>query len=214
MAGAQPGKTSHAACHATREIRPHTPPAARCRCVGRAKSCPCARMPMMLVLIGVSGCGKTTIGEILARRTGWPLYDADAFHSAESIAKMRGGIALQDADRWPWLDSMHAMLAEKFSRGESVLLACSALKQKYRDRLAQGGLPLRWVYLKGDFALIHRRLEARKNHYMKAGLLESQFAALEEPRDALVVDISATPEAIADEILRRLQLAPASKAGT
>jgi gluconokinase len=102
---------------------------------------------------------------------------------------------------------MNAMLAEKNARGESVLLACSALKQKYRDRLAQGGIPIRWVYLKGSFDLIRQRLEARKNHYMKAGLLESQFATLEEPTDAIVADIDAEPTAIADAILRRLQVA-------
>ncbi|HVY06877.1 MAG TPA: gluconokinase [Burkholderiales bacterium] len=166
---------------------------------------------MIVVLMGVSGVGKTTIGQALAERTGWRLYDADEFHSAANIEKMRNGIALQDEDRWPWLDSMHAMLAEKHARNESVLLACSALKQKYRDRLAQGGLPIRWVYLKGSFELIRSRLEARKNHYMKAGLLESQFAALEEPKDALVADIGEDPAGIADFILGRLQPAKDSK---
>ena len=169
---------------------------------------------MMVVLMGVSGSGKTTVGEILASRTGWRLYDADEFHSAANIEKMRSGIALEDADRWPWLDRMHAMLQEKYARGESVLLACSALKQKYRDRLAQGGLPLRWVYLKGDFDLIHRRLEARKGHYMKAGLLETQFAALEEPREAIVADIGAAPEAIADDVLRQLKASSERETGS
>lgn len=162
---------------------------------------------MIVVLMGVSGSGKTSVGQALASRTGWPVQDADDFHSAASIEKMRNGIALEDADRWPWLDRMNAMLAEKNARGESVLLACSALKQKYRDRLAQGGVPIRWVYLKGSFDLIRQRLEARKNHYMKAGLLESQFATLEEPTDAIVADIDAEPAAIAEAILRRLQVA-------
>jgi gluconokinase len=126
---------------------------------------------MMVVLMGVSGVGKTTVGKVLAARSGWHLYDADEFHSAASIEKMRNGIALEDADRWPWLDRMNAMLVENEARGESVLLACSALKQKYRDRLANGCRQLVWVYLKGDFDLIRQRLEARKNHYMKAGLL-------------------------------------------
>jgi gluconokinase len=169
---------------------------------------------MIVVLMGVSGSGKTTVGEILASRTGWRLYDADEFHSAANIEKMRSGIPLEDADRWPWLDRMHAMLAENYARGESLLLACSALKQKYRDRLAQGGLPLRWVYLKGDFELIRRRLEARKGHYMKAGLLESQFAALEEPREAIVTDIGDSPEAIAEDILRQLQVSFPHETGT
>jgi gluconokinase len=168
---------------------------------------------MIVVLMGVAGSGKTSVGQALASRTGWPLQDADDFHSAASIEKMGSGIALEDADRWPWLDRMSAMLAEKNARGESVLLACSALKQKYRDRLAQGGLPIRWVYLKGSFHLIQQRLEARKNHYMKAGLLESQFATLEEPTDAIVADIDAEPAAIADAILNRLQEVPARKTG-
>ncbi len=159
---------------------------------------------MIVVLMGVSGSGKTTVGQLLAERTGWRLYDADEFHSAASIEKMRNGIPLQDEDRWPWLDKMHSMLAEKHAGGESVLLACSALKQKYRDRLAQGGLPIRWVYLKGDAALIRQRLEARKNHYMKAGLLESQFAALEEPENALVADIGPEPAVIAERVLSGL----------
>ncbi len=169
---------------------------------------------MMIVLMGVSGCGKTTVGLVLAERTGWRLYDADEFHSAASIEKMRSGIALEDADRWPWLDRMNAMLVEKQAQGESVLLACSALKQKYRDRVAKNCPRLQWVYLKGDFDLIRRRLEARKNHYMKAGLLESQFAALEEPRDALVADIGAEPDTIADFILSQLQLAQTRKTGS
>ena len=169
---------------------------------------------MMVVLMGVSGVGKTTVGEILAQRTGWRLYDADEFHSAQNIEKMRNGIALQDADRWPWLESMNAMLLEKQAANQSILLACSALKQKYRDRLADGCRNLHWVYLKGEFDLIRGRLEARKNHYMKAGLLESQFAALEEPRDAVVVSVIETPDAIADRILRDLKIDPIRTTGS
>ena len=169
---------------------------------------------MILVLMGVSGCGKTTIGQILSGKLGWPLLDADEFHSASSIDKMRNGIALQDADRWPWLDRMNAALRESEARGESVLLACSALKQVYRDRLSKGIGELRWIHLRGGFELIRERLEARKGHYMKAGLLESQFAALEEPEDALNVDIDSSPDSIADSILRRLQALPARKTGS
>ncbi|MFL6580736.1 MAG: gluconokinase [Burkholderiales bacterium] len=168
---------------------------------------------MMVVLMGVSGVGKTTVGEVLAQRTGWHLYDADQFHSVQNIEKMRSGVALEDVDRWPWLDSMNAMLLQKQTEHQSVLLACSALKQKYRDRLGHGCRDLHWVYLKGVFDLIRQRLEARKNHYMKAGLLESQFAALEEPRDALVVDVVQTPNAIADRILCQLKIEPIRTAG-
>ena len=166
---------------------------------------------MIVVLMGVSGVGKTTVGQILAARTGWRLHDADEFHSAASIEKMRNGIALDDADRWPWLDRMNAMLVDKQARDESVLLACSALKQSYRQRLAQGDLQLHWVYLKGGFDLIRQRLEARKNHYMKAGLLESQFAALEEPSDAIIADVAADPDSIADFVLTQLQVSLPSK---
>jgi gluconokinase len=169
---------------------------------------------MIVVLMGVSGVGKTTVGQVLAERTGWPLHDADEFHSAASIEKMRNGIALDDADRWPWLDRMNGMLADKNARHESVLLACSALKQSYRERLAKGGLQLHWVYLKGDYDLIRTRLEARKNHYMKAGLLESQFAALQEPRDAIVADVAADPDSIADFVLSQLKVSLPRKTGS
>ncbi|MEO8159242.1 MAG: gluconokinase [Betaproteobacteria bacterium] len=168
---------------------------------------------MIVILMGVSGVGKTTIGQLLSGKLGWPLFDADEFHSEASIEKMRNGIALEDTDRWPWLDRMNAMIKQKEAHGESVLLACSALKQVYRDRLAQGASGIRWIYLRGSFELIRDRLDARKGHYMKAGLLESQFATLEEPRDALAFDIDGTPDAIADAILRRLRNAPARKTG-
>ena len=168
---------------------------------------------MMVVLMGVSGVGKTTLGEVLSQRTGWRLYDADQFHSAQNIEKMRSGIALQDADRWPWLDRMNALLLQKQAEDESVLLACSALKQKYRDRLANGCQDLHWIYLKGDFDLIRSRLESRKNHYMKAGLLESQFAALEEPRDAIVVDVAQTPDVLANQVIGQLKIVPKRTAG-
>jgi gluconokinase len=155
---------------------------------------------MIVVLMGVSGAGKTTVGKLLSERLGWPLLDADDYHPPANIEKMRSGIPLTDDDRWPWLDRLNGLLKDKESRGESPLLACSALKRKYRDRLAAGCSDLRWVYLKGSFELIESRLKARKGHYMKAGLLESQFAALEEPSDAITADISAAPEAIADAL--------------
>lgn len=169
---------------------------------------------MIVILMGVSGSGKTTIGRILSERLGWPLLDADEFHSAASIEKMSCGIPLQDSDRWPWLERMNAALREREARAESVLLACSALKRVYRDRLANGLAQLRWVYLKGGFELIRQRLEARKGHYMKTGLLESQFAALEEPEDAFTVEIDDTPSSIADSILRGLQAVRVRKTGS
>lgn len=160
---------------------------------------------MILVVMGVSGSGKTTIGELLSKRLGWTLLDADDFHPPGNIEKMRSGIPLTDEDRWPWLDRLNALLRQRDSNGESALLACSALKQKYRDRLGAGLKDLRWVYLKGSFELIEARLKARKGHYMKAGLLESQFATLEEPLDAITAEIATGPEAVADAVQAALK---------
>ncbi len=169
---------------------------------------------MIVVLMGVSGSGKTTVGELLSERLGWPLLDADDFHPPENIEKMRSGIPLTDEDRWPWLDRLNGLLREKDSNGESALLACSALKQKYRDRLAAGLKDPRWVYLKGSFELIEARLKARKGHYMKAGLLKSQFATLEEPLDAITAEIGTTPEAVADAVEAALDGAHRSNSGS
>ena len=161
---------------------------------------------MIVILMGVSGVGKTTVGELLAGRTGWVLYDADDFHPQSNIEKMRSGIPLTDDDRWPWLDRLNAVLREKEQRGDSAILACSALKQRYRDRLAQGLGDVRWVHLTGDFDLIKQRIEARKGHYMTAKLLESQFAALEAPAGALVLDVALAPASLSESIARRLGL--------
>lgn len=148
---------------------------------------------MIVVMMGVSGCGKTTVGQLYARIHGWKFLDADAYHSPANIAKMREGIPLQDEDRWPWLDRLNSLLKEVSFEGTSVVLACSALKQRYRDRIARDLPGLRWIYLKGSFELIEARLKARTGHYMKAGLLESQFAALEEPGNAVTLDIAPSP---------------------
>jgi gluconokinase len=158
---------------------------------------------MIAVLMGVSGCGKSTIGKILSRLTGWRMFDADDFHPPANVAKMRSGIPLTDEDRWPWLDSLNTLLRE-WGESENVLLACSALKQAYRERLARGCRDVRWVLLKGDYDLILSRLANRRGHYMPASLLKSQFETLEEPRDAIVVDIADTPEAIAQRIAQLL----------
>lgn len=168
---------------------------------------------MIVVVMGVSGSGKTTVGELLSKRLGWPLLDADDFHPAGNIEKMRSGIPLTDEDRWPWLDRLNGLLREKDLNGESALLACSALKQKYRDRLAAGLKDPRWVYLKGSFELIEARLKARKGHYMKAGLLESQFATLEEPLGAITAEIGTGPEAVVDAVEAALDGGRGSDAG-
>ena len=144
---------------------------------------------MVVVLMGVCGCGKTTVGRELARDLGWSFVDADDLHPKANVAKMASGIALTDEDRWPWYERIVAELRRLTREGGHVVLACSALKQAYRDRLARGG-DLRLVYLKGDAPTIEPRLTGRKEHFMPASLLASQFATLEEPGDAIVVDIA------------------------
>ncbi len=143
---------------------------------------------MTVVLMGVCGCGKTTVGRALADELGWPFLDADQFHPEANVAKMAAGIALTDDDRWPWLDRMSGELRMLHAKGDHAILACSALRQTYRDRLAAAG-GLKWVYLKGDLATIEPRLASRRGHFMPPSLLASQFATLEEPREAIVVDI-------------------------
>ena len=143
---------------------------------------------MILVVMGVCGCGKTTIGEALAQALGWPFFDADDFHPEANVAKMASGQPLTDADRWPWLDGIATAMQRVLAGGGHAVLACSALKEAYRIRLQRAG-DVRIVYLKGDEATIAARLAERQHKYMPASLLPSQFAALEEPADALVVDI-------------------------
>ena len=144
---------------------------------------------MVVVLMGVCGCGKTTVGRMLAQELGWTFVDADDLHPKANVAKMASGVALADEDRWPWYDRIVAELRRLTREGAHVVLACSALKQGYRDRLAGAG-KLRLVYLKGDAATIEPRLAGRKEHFMPASLLASQFATLQEPAEAIVVDIA------------------------
>lgn len=149
---------------------------------------------MIAIVMGVSGVGKTTIGEALARTLGWQFVDGDDFHPPENVAKMAAGIALQDADRWPWLERLNAELRALERAGRSAVLACSALKASYRERLTDRLRAVRIVYLHGSFELIRRRMEERRHRYMPATLLRSQFDALEPPRGAIAVDVSETPE--------------------
>lgn len=166
---------------------------------------------MIVVVMGVTGCGKSTVGEALGARLGWPFLDADDFHPPENVAKMASGIPLVDADRWPWLDRVAETLRGIDAAGGHAVLACSALKEAYRERLARGG-NVRFVHLAGDQATIAARLATRKHRYMPASLLASQFATLERPRDAVDIDVGLTVERQVDAICRALSLEPTPRA--
>jgi gluconokinase len=164
-------------------------------------------MTLRMVIMGVSGCGKSSVGEALAARLGIPYRDGDDLHPAANVEKMRTGIALTDADRWPWLDRVAAILASD----APVIVGCSALRLAYRDRLRQGaGGPVRFVHLAGNKDLIASRMAARTGHYMPPSLLDSQFAALEPPGpdEALTVDIDQPLAALIDAITAHLEGAP------
>ena len=161
---------------------------------------------MVVVLMGVTGTGKTTVGEALSARTGWPFADADNFHSAANRAKMHAGIPLTDEDREPWLESLHQQILTWLRDGVNGILACSALKESYRTELTDGTGPraVRFVFLSGPPELIRQRMEARHGHYMPESLLPSQMATLEPPRDAIQISIDQTVPAIVDRIVSAL----------
>jgi gluconokinase len=161
---------------------------------------------VILILMGVTGCGKTTVGALLASELGWKFHDADDFHPAANVAKMKSGAPLDDSDRWPWLERLNALLLEAERQGESLVLACSALKQAYRDRLARGCAAARFVFLDDEEALIRARLAARKGHYMNPKLLASQFATLERPQDALRIEVAGSPAALVTRIRAALAI--------
>jgi gluconokinase len=161
-------------------------------------------MAQIVVVMGVAGSGKTTVGTMVADAMHCRFLEGDSLHSAANVDKMSHGIPLTDTDRAPWLAAIHARMLDSFRRGECLVVGCSALKQSYRTVLA-GGIPITWIYLKGSAALIRLRLQHRTGHYMKANMLASQFEALEEPSDALVVDVSRPPAAIVEQILAALR---------
>ncbi|MBV9387149.1 MAG: gluconokinase [Chroococcidiopsidaceae cyanobacterium CP_BM_ER_R8_30] len=155
---------------------------------------------MIILVIGVSGSGKTTVGELLAQSLGWEFRDADEFHPKANIEKMSHGIPLNDADRMPWLQAMQSAIDRCLQEEQNMVLTCSALKEAYRQMLLRDKERVRLVYLKGSFELIKQRLEHRPHHYMKVDMLQSQFDTLEEPQEALTVDITQPPEAIVQQI--------------
>jgi gluconokinase len=161
-------------------------------------------MAKIVVLIGVAGSGKTTVGTMLADAMRCAFLEGDSLHSAANVEKMSHGVPLTDADRAPWLVAIHGRLLEAFTRGKCLVVGCSALKRSYRTVLAEG-IPITWVYLKGAAALLRSRLHHRTGRCMKADMLASQFEGLEEPSDAVVVDISQPPAAIVERILAELR---------
>ena len=162
-------------------------------------------MSRFYIVMGVSGCGKSTVGAALANISKAPFYDADDFHPEENVQKMASGNPLNDEDRAPWLGRLHTLIAEHVERDETAVLACSALKKKYRDQLRGPLQPdqVQFIHLDGSFELIWSRMQARKNHYMKADMLQSQFDTLEAPQsdEALIINVSNPLEDILKSIM-------------
>jgi len=160
---------------------------------------------MIVIVMGVTGAGKTTVGKLLAGQTGWMFADADSFHSAANVEKMQHGIPLDDADRAPWLQAMRDAISQWIKDRRNVVLACSALKRSYRDELRVGP-EVQVVYLKGSMELISSRLRQRHGHFAGESILAAQFGDLEEPTDAIVVDVSLSPEEMVREIREQLSI--------
>lgn len=170
--------------------------------------------PTTVLVMGVSGSGKSTTGRNLGLALGWQYRDADTFHPPANIEKMRQGIPLNDGDRWPWLDAIGAWIDDRTAKGLPGIVSCSALKRVYRNRLRELRPGVRLVYLKGTFALINDRLERRKGHFMPRALLESQFVTLEEPgldEEPLVVPIHLSPRKVIERIVSELHLTPTTR---
>lgn len=161
--------------------------------------------PRAILVMGVAGSGKSTVGRALAEALGWVFHDGDGLHSLGNIAKMSSGIPLTDEDRAPWLAVLRFLINENLRRGESIVIACSALKETYRDQLLEGN-DIALVYLRADHELIRTRLRDRSGHYMRLEMLESQFDVLEEPDEAIIVDAAQEPETIVDTIIAQMSV--------
>lgn len=160
---------------------------------------------MVIILMGVSGCGKTTVGKLLAHKVGMPFFDGDDFHPSVNVQKMKSGQPLSDKDRQPWLEILSSEISA-WNRSGGAILACSALKEKYRKILSAGDGEIRFVHLKGSRHVIMERLKKRTGHYMPPELLDSQFESLEIPRNALTVDIQQKPPKIVKKIIVELEI--------
>ncbi|MHB2210394.1 gluconokinase [Methylobacterium sp. CM6257] len=175
-----------------------------------------AEAAQVLVVMGVSGSGKSTVGALIAETLGWIFVDGDSFHTPEHVAKMQAGHALDDADRAPWLARIATWIRQRLEAGESGVVVCSALRRAYRDVLTQGSRRVRLVYLDGDKALIAGRLAERQGHFMAPRLLDSQFATLEIPgpdEHPITVGIAEPPQAIADRVVAQLAAEGRASAG-
>ena len=166
--------------------------------------------PVIVILLGVSGAGKTTLGRQLAQNLGWKFYEADDFHPRANIDKMERGVPLTDQDRWPWLRSLREMIEQQLTARENAVLACSALRKTYR-RYLRVNEHVQFVYLRGSYELIANQIRQRHGHFMDPALLKSQFETLEEPEETegiLTIDLGRSPQELADEIRRKLLLKP------
>ncbi len=164
---------------------------------------------MIVIVFGVSGAGKTTVGKLLAEDLGWKFYEADDFHPRANIEKMRSGRPLTDEDRWPWLERLRDQIEQSLAKSENAVLACSALKRAYRERLRVSN-DVKLVFLRGNYALIERQLRGRRGHFMNPALLRSQFADLQEPapdEDVITIELGPNPEELVNEIKTKLALA-------
>jgi len=162
---------------------------------------------MVVIIFGVSGAGKTTVGQLLAEEFGWRFYEADDFHSQANIDKMRQGVPLTNEDRWPWLESLRQLIKRCLAADENAVLACSALKEAYRRHLRVSD-NVKLVFLRGNYELIANQLRQRHGHFMNPALLQSQFADLEEPQPterAMVIELGRSPRELVQEITHKLR---------
>jgi gluconokinase len=158
---------------------------------------------MIFIVMGVSGSGKSTVGKAVSKKFGWRFYEGDEYHPVENVEKMKNGFPLNDDDRLPWLISLRNIIEQAIEKKENIVISCSALKEAYRKILKVND-EVRFIYLKGSYDLIRKRMEARENHFFKPDMLKSQFDTMEEPDDAVVIDISGSTQKIIDDAIAKI----------